>query len=198
MNIIKIDKDISYLCCKNIYSNNFTSLIYLSMNTRENPEYLNQIKYILDNYPEELNKRNACGWNAITVASVNSNYTSNLQTVKLLLEYKPALEDALFYSIFYMKETSSFDAVKLLVNHDTGYVTSIYTTGKFVLYDFMNEHIDIDALEYILQRTDIDYTEKDKYNKSIYDYALEKNNPKIIELIKKYKDTSLDVKYALD
>ena len=54
MNIIQVDPGYYYMCSDQTGSTGFTSLMYLVNQTHNHPEYLDQIKYILDNYPEEL------------------------------------------------------------------------------------------------------------------------------------------------
>ena len=87
MDIIQVDPDAIYPCSSITRSIGFTNLMYLVYNTREHPEYLIQIKYILDHYPEELDKQNDIGWTALMIAVRNSCKSSTLDTVKLLLDY---------------------------------------------------------------------------------------------------------------
>ena len=68
-----------------------TRLMYLVGYTREHPEYLEEIRYILDNYPEELNKQLTAGWTAIMISIIKLEYYSTRETIELLLKYNPDL-----------------------------------------------------------------------------------------------------------
>ena len=89
MNIIQIDPNTIYRYYKYNGSTGFTSLMYLVIHTSDHPEYLDQIKYILDNHPEELDKENDSYWSAFELAVINYKRNSTLDTVELLLKYNP-------------------------------------------------------------------------------------------------------------
>ena len=141
MNIIQINPNHYYPCSPKRTSSGFTSLMYLVNNTREHPGYLEQIKYILDNNPEELDKKNNSGWTALMISCRNSNTTSTLDTVKLLLEYNPDInasrdddgENILSISVSYSNTDSSYETVKLLLDHGAD-ITKIIYDRKTVLH----------------------------------------------------------------
>ena len=123
MDIIEINPDDYYSCSPLVGSTGFTSLMYLVKNTREHPEYLEQIKYILDNNIQELDRQYNLEWTALMIACRNSNTSSTYNTVKLLLEYHPDLninrrdDTVLDIAVAYSNLDSSIETVKLLLDH---------------------------------------------------------------------------------
>ena len=126
MNIIQVDPNFSYLCSSSLRSTGFTSLMYLARNTRKHPEYLKQIKYILDNDIQELNKQNTSGWTALMLSCRNTRTSSTLDTVRLLLSYNPDLyltrkidnKNVLAVALDYCNTESTEQTVDLLLEHD--------------------------------------------------------------------------------
>ena len=204
MNIIRINPDTYYPCSQFTKSTGFTSLMYLFYHTRDHPEYLEQIKYISDNNPEELDKQNDSGWTALMISCRNSNSTSTLDTVKLLLEYHPDVNlcdkykcSILLYALVFSDNDSHPETCKLLLKHGAN-VNIIDKDGDSILMSLIKQSMRIyDLIEYVLENSDVDLDYK-KNDKTVYDYAVKYNKRDIAELIKKYQDNSLDIKCALD
>lgn len=203
MDIIQVDPNAFYEYSKNKSCSGFTSLMYLVTNTREHPEYLDQIKYILDNKLEDINKQNKLGWTALMLSVHNYNYISTLETVELLLEYKPDLyvrningSIALTYALTNRMIFLSPVALLLLEHgHD---VNMLFDYDFTVLMHMIYFNHDITSIEYILEKTNIDLSIKNGYDNTVYDIAIIKQRYDVAELIKKYQDNSLDTKCALD
>ena len=203
MDIIQINPDTYHRCSPFIKSTGFTSLMYLVKNVQEHPEYLEQIKYILDNHPEELNKQNEKKWTALMLASSNDYSDITIDTLLLLLEYKPDLNilDNFGYTALYHSFSSSyehnFSMFKILIDHGAD-VNIKYHDRNILMYIVMQNKNIKDICQYILENSNIDLESTDVLNRKVYDLAIIFNKLDIAELIKKYQDNSLDIKCALD
>ena len=200
MNIIQIDPNCEYICSSYSSCSGFTSLMYLVCNTRENPEYLEQIKYILDNYLEELNKQNALNFTPIMLAVMNYNTNSTLETVNLLLEYKPDLNiigygDCTVIERFILNE-QDYSMIKLLLDHGAD-INRTDLSKKNILMYLSSRHDAYEKIKFFLENSDIDiYYKKYIHDKTIYEYILEREDNKLINLMDTYNN--LDIKCALD
>lgn len=115
--------NMKYNYTKNDKCRRFTLLHKLVLLTNKHKKLINIIKEYIRLYPKEVNKVNEYGWNALQLASANSNCWSSIETVKLLMSYSaadiktktkkwvPALMLASKYSASY----SSIETVKLLL-----------------------------------------------------------------------------------
>ena len=93
---------------------NTSCLTYLVMNTRNHPEYLDQIRYILDNYPDEINRISNNGWGPINTTLTRCHTTSTLDTLRLLLEYNPDMNNV--FLCYAIDSSCFYEIVKLLVD----------------------------------------------------------------------------------
>ena len=164
MELIEIDADTRYECGyvqgSMHYSKGFTTLMYLVKNTRDHPEYLDQIKYILDHHRYDQNRCNTDRWSTLEIAVVNYNTTSTLETVGLLVKYSPKIKDALY--IIFFETDNQYELVKLFMDHPN---------KDELIERFMDVCHDIElgaspefirAFEYVLQHIDIDYNKRYK------------------------------------
>ena len=173
--------------------------MYLVLYTRDNPEYLEQIRYILDNNPDEL-KITKYGWNALNIASSNADTSSTPETLILLLKYHDSSYDYNYYrtAIYNALQDSSFNTVKILL--DNSNITDLTNhTGKNILIDliicdYKKPEYMKDLFEYILYNTKINIDLEDNFGVTAFDYAMIYHKLDIAELIQTYQDTSLDIK----
>jgi ankyrin repeat protein len=196
------------MCSNQTRSTGFTSLMYLVNNTHDHPEYHEQIKYILDNYPEELNKQNADGWTALMLACRNSNTTSTLDTVKLLLDYNPDLYLLRIdgYNVIYVT-LCNYDAEKtidLLLDHGFS-INHPMQYNRTVLHNINSYSCSSKILKKLIDRIDGNIT--DVYGRTSLIYAIIYGITDIIEyfltkdnldltIADKYNKTAYD--YAID
>ena len=181
-------------------------LEYLVQETKEYPEYLEEIKYILDNKPGKLNKLDKDSNTILMRASWSSGISSSLDTVKLLLEYNPDLEiksesgyTALCYTIEDMYDGSTIETVELLLKHGAD-INNTDINGRTVLMNIIiNDFLfDKKIIKYLLENTKINLDIKDNTGLTAYDHAIKKNLLDIAKLIQEYQDDGLLVKCALD
>jgi ankyrin repeat protein len=117
--------DIEYKCISYITSKGFTKLMKLVMLIKEYPELQKEIEKVINENPEEINKQNNYGFTALTLAAINSNNLSNIETVKLLLNHTNIdvnIRDidgwtTLMRVSKYSNTYSNIDTVKLLLDH---------------------------------------------------------------------------------
>jgi ankyrin repeat protein len=132
---INVDPLTEYQCIPCEKSKGFSILHYLTIKTRVNPEYLNLIKNLVAEHPEELNKKNAKGYTALMLAAANCSFDSTLETVKLLIELGAQLDiqrcgsTALILAARYAGQSSSHKAVQLLI--DYGATVDIQTARQY-------------------------------------------------------------------
>ena len=65
---------------------NGNDLIHNLVKDSRKDDYFNLLKEYLKTYPDKVNLKNEDGWTPLMVASTNSNFTSTVETVELLLE----------------------------------------------------------------------------------------------------------------
>ena len=166
---------------------------------------IDQVKHILDNNPEIINKLYD-GRRSLLYTATLYNRT---EIVKILLEHGADIElKIIAYNccIMHYLEDFSLDICKLLV--DSCKNINILDTGSFTPFMRLVEHcnefesprrkIIRQVCEYILEtRPDLDLSIKNKDNQTALDLALEQEAHDIIIIIKNH-DTSLDIKCALD
>jgi ankyrin repeat protein len=201
MNIIEINRADNYHCSQLTRSTGFTSLMYLVINTKKHPEYFVQIEYILENYPDEINNQNTKGWTALMLICRNIGYTSTLDTLELLLKYKPDFyletincETAFHLSIFlgYFAEI-----VTMLIKYGLN-INHINSRNYHMLMDLVI-YREYQCIKILLEITDVDLYIQYIDGHSIYDFIKECDDPIINKMIEEYIDNScLDLKCALD
>lgn len=194
-NIIMHLSKIIYPCSPYVESTGFTRLMYLVINTRTNPQYLEDIKNILDNNILELDKQNDEGWTAIMLAVRNYNTRSTPDTVSLLLYYNPDMfltnnnDDTVFdlcicnynHAYFFIIFKLLLDKVDLNKKNNCGDTVFMKIIKKSLLLDdkFVRFFLDNYAEK-------IDFNITNKSNKTVYDIAVEWKLYNISRIISEY------------
>jgi ankyrin repeat protein len=114
------DVNKEYECSQTTSSTGFTPLMKLVMLTNEHP-FLNEY---ISRHVDIINSKNTKGWTALMLACKNSNRTSSLDTIKILLKYGADVNlqsyndrTALIYAAGCSNFDSSVETVRLLINN---------------------------------------------------------------------------------
>ena len=131
----EINPDKKYLCSKYTKSTKFSVLMKHALqghyvhikNNIEQIKQLNKFCYLENNnllLDSVVNQQNSDGWSPLILASRNSSLTSNIETVKLLLDYKADVNLKINYgstSLIFASRNASTDSnietVKLLLDY---------------------------------------------------------------------------------
>jgi len=124
-NGIEVDPSTEYPCSPACKSTGFTVLHYLVMNTRKHPEYSITINALISNYPDELHRVNAKGFNALMLAAANAKSHSSIDTVRMLLKHGTNInmqnfdgDTALMLACRFASRSSYDEVVQLLIDSD--------------------------------------------------------------------------------
>lgn len=142
---INIDPSYEYDCSLLRKSKGFTPLMWLAKNANICSNFLTLAKKILEQHPEEINKCNEIGWTPLMLAARNASTTSNIEMVKLLLEYGADANiqnkdgwTALMLSASHSKTDSSIECVRLLLDHDAD--ANIQDNNGWTALNFANSY----------------------------------------------------------
>ena len=136
-------------------------LIHILVKDSKYNDYFNLLKEYLGLYPDKVNLQNEKGWTPLMIASINSNTTSNFETVKYLLEQGAFLNikdkygwTALMYASKFSNTTSSLKTVKLLLEHNADPNIKDIEFGLTALMmasKFSNKYSTVETVEYLLE-----------------------------------------------
>ena len=116
----------------------------------------------------DINKQNDSGWTALMLSSRNSNTTSTLDTVSVLLKYQPNVNiqdnygfTSLMHAICSMHDDSNQETCKLLLDHGAN-INTIDKSGYNIIFVIIlwfysfSENAKYRQIKYILDNTNID------------------------------------------
>jgi len=120
-------------------TNSFDLIHDLAKNSRKDG-YLDKIKEYIQRYPENINLQDELGWTPLMIACQNSNTTSNLECVELLLKNNanPNLKNN-FGTTAFIKASCYSKTVKLLLENDV-YSNLLDNKGKNPCNGLFEEH----------------------------------------------------------
>ena len=180
------DQDKEYFCAARVKSkwlNHLQKCVIMTSQFKILEEY---IDLYLTAHPETIDYQNAGGITALMMASANSNNTSTIKTVEILLKHGANIDlqddeefTALIYSTIYFNEESDEKNVELLLKYGTN-VNLQDSQGKTAL-TYAAENDNEKVVELLLNNgADIKNENIDCYH-GLY-YALN-TNQQIVELI---------------
>lgn len=136
-----------YKCYRDVSSSGFTPLMHAVMSNN-----LDEIKRIICNCPEEINKKNDRGWTALMLAAANSRADSSEEAVRLLIDAGCDLDlqeeygyTALMHAVRFSNTNSSEATVKMLIdagcnihlydrNYSTALILAKNNNKKIIMY----------------------------------------------------------------
>ena len=146
--------------CSEFIKSKGNDLIHFLVKNSRKEIYFNLLKEYLDVYPDKINIQNEIGWTPLMIASINSNTTSNFETVKYLLEQGADLNikdkygwTALKLASRYSNTTSTFKTVECLLkyNADPNLKNKIGDTALMYASQFSNTTSNIETVECLLE-----------------------------------------------
>ena len=145
----EVDPNREYYCSDITRSTGFNSIMKYTLLGQHN---LLEQCLTTDN----VNHTNTKGWSSLMLACRNSNATSNIETVKLLLKYKADVnlgncdeQTPLMASCQYFNTQNSIDIVKLLLDHKAN-VNHMARTGWTVLMASFRYSTENDIIKLLL------------------------------------------------
>lgn len=144
-----------------------TFLMKCVLLTKERPELLDRIRDYVTRHPDQLNKKNKKGWTPLMIAVANTNVSSSLETVKLLLELGANVNrqsstslSPLVIACYLAGTTSNFETVKMLCEDRN---IKIHQSCRFIdnrmddsynalTFALQGDNPNINVINYLIQR----------------------------------------------
>jgi ankyrin repeat protein len=175
------------------------------MLTKQYPELQKEIEKIINENPEEINKKNYYGFTPLMLAASNSNIYSNTDTVKLLLCHPNTninIKDsegctALMRVASHCNTYSNIDTLKLLLSYPKINVNIQNNFGYTSLILAIDNNIrsNNETIKLLLEHPDIDVNIKDTYGWNalmvISDYSNIVFNEEIIKKLLNHPNINL-------
>lgn len=131
------DFNTEYICSEsNTKSSNFTHLMKLVICVKKFPNVITLIKKILDDNPNEVNKRNTHSWTPLMLACRNALTHSSNRVVSLLINYGANVNDRCYGTLtplYFAAVYADIETVKLLINAGANIDTFIDLNNTIVM-----------------------------------------------------------------